>query len=168
MPALLKNYYSVNPLALSKMTEVGATMVGSIVQTYTGNFVKKGEQFGTITASWKAGATLLDFDKDGRKDVFYVNFTAELLKNLTGAIETSVPEFLKKEIGTLYYFNNMIFLDEETDGLLEIFSIDGKTLLKKNVFAGKSSINVSLNPGVYVAKISSKNQPSATKKFIVR
>lgn len=64
------DYYSVNPLALRKMTEifclnkreytiisnplfgdvviaeVGATMVGSIVQTYTGNFVKKGEEKG--------------------------------------------------------------------------------------------------------------------------
>jgi phosphatidylserine decarboxylase len=64
------DYYSVNPLALRKiteifclnkreftiissplfgdvvMTEVGATMVGSIVQTYTGHFVKKGEEKG--------------------------------------------------------------------------------------------------------------------------
>ena len=64
------DYYSVNPLALRKMTEifclnkreftiisnplfgdvvmteVGATMVGSIVQTYTGNLVKKGEEKG--------------------------------------------------------------------------------------------------------------------------
>ena len=64
------DYYSVNPLALRKMaeifclnkreftiitnslygdvvmTEVGATMVGSMVQTYTGGFVKKGEEKG--------------------------------------------------------------------------------------------------------------------------
>jgi len=64
------DYYSVNPLALRKrteifclnkrefillsnplfgdvvMAEVGATMVGSIVQTYTGNLVKKGEEKG--------------------------------------------------------------------------------------------------------------------------
>ncbi len=64
------DYYSVNPLALHKMAEifclnkreftilsnplfgdvvmieVGATMVGSIVQTYKGNFVKKGDEKG--------------------------------------------------------------------------------------------------------------------------
>jgi len=63
-------YYSVNPLALRQMAEifclnkreftiitnplygdvvmaeVGATMVGTILQTYTGNFVKKGEEKG--------------------------------------------------------------------------------------------------------------------------
>ena len=64
------DYYSVNPLALRQMAEifclnkreftiitnplygdvvmaeVGATMVGTILQTYTGNFVKKGEEKG--------------------------------------------------------------------------------------------------------------------------
>jgi phosphatidylserine decarboxylase len=66
------DYYSVNPLALRKMTEifclnkreftiisnplfgdvvmyeVGATMAGSIVQTYTGKFIKKGEEKGYL------------------------------------------------------------------------------------------------------------------------
>ncbi len=87
------DYYSVNPLALRKMAEifclnkreftiisnplfgdvvmceVGATMAGSIVQTYTGNFVKKGEEKGffkfggsTVVLLFEKNKILIDED----------------------------------------------------------------------------------------------------------
>jgi len=87
------DYYSVNPFALRKkaeifflnkreytiisnplfgdviMAEVGATMVGSIVQTYTENSVKKGEEkgyfkFGGSTVVLLFEKSKIDIDKD--------------------------------------------------------------------------------------------------------
>jgi len=86
-------YYSVNPFALRKkaeifflnkreytiisnplfgdviMAEVGATMVGGIVQTYKGNSVKKGEEkgyfkFGGSTVVLLFEKSKIDIDKD--------------------------------------------------------------------------------------------------------
>ena len=87
------DYYSVNPFALRKkaevfflnkreytiisnplfgdviMAEVGATMVGGIVQTYKGNSVKKGEEkgyfkFGGSTVVLLFEKSKIDMDKD--------------------------------------------------------------------------------------------------------
>jgi phosphatidylserine decarboxylase len=87
------DYYSVNPFALRKkaevfflnkreytiisnplfgdviMAEVGATMVGGIVQTYKGNSVKKGEEkgyfkFGGSTVVLLFEKSKIDIDKD--------------------------------------------------------------------------------------------------------
>jgi len=100
------DYYSVNPLALRKMTEifclnkreytvisnplfgdvvmaeVGATMVGSIVQTYSGNFVKKGEEKGYFKFG---GSTLvLLFEKNK------IHIDEDLLKNTLQGHETAI------------------------------------------------------------------------------
>lgn len=102
------DYYSVNPLALRKMTEifclnkreitivtnplfgdvvvaeVGATMVGSIVQTYTGDSVTKGEEKGYFKFG---GSTLvLLFEKNK------IRIDADLLMNTLKGYETAVEQ----------------------------------------------------------------------------
>ena len=102
------DYYSVNPLALRKMAEifclnkrefavisnplfgdvvmaeVGATMVGSIVQTYTGNFVKKGEEKGYF--KFGGSTVILLFEKNK------IRIDEDLLMNTLGGYETMIKE----------------------------------------------------------------------------
>jgi phosphatidylserine decarboxylase len=102
------DYYSVNPLALRKMTEifclnkrestvisnplfgdvvmteVGATMVGSIVQTYTGGFVKKGEEKGYF--KFGGSTVVLLFEKNK------IRIDADLLINTLKGYETVIKE----------------------------------------------------------------------------
>lgn len=100
------DYYSVNPLALRKMTEifclnkreftivtnplfgdvvmaeVGATMVGSIVQTYTGNFVNKGEEKGYF--KFGGSTVVLLFEKNK------IRIDNDLLINTLKGYETAI------------------------------------------------------------------------------
>ncbi|MDP1622757.1 MAG: phosphatidylserine decarboxylase [Bacteroidales bacterium] len=102
------DYYSVNPLALRKMTEifclnkreftilsnplfgdvamaeVGATMVGSIVQTFTGNFVKKGEEKGYFKFGGSTVALLFEKNK--------IHIDEDLLINTLKGYETVIKE----------------------------------------------------------------------------
>jgi phosphatidylserine decarboxylase len=102
------DYYSVSPLALRKiteifclnkreftiisnplfgdviMTEVGATMVGSIVQTYTGNFVKKGEEKGYF--KFGGSTVVLLFEKNK------IRIDDDLLINTLKGYETVIKE----------------------------------------------------------------------------
>ena len=102
------DYYSVNPLALRKMieifcfnkreftiisnpmfgdvvmTEVGATMVGSIVQTYTGNFVTKGEEKGYF--KFGGSTVVLLFEKNK------IRIDEDLLINTLKGYETVIKE----------------------------------------------------------------------------
>jgi phosphatidylserine decarboxylase len=100
------DYYSVNPFALRKkaeifclnkreytilsnplfgdviMAEVGATMVGSIVQTYKGTFVKKGEEKGYF--KFGGSTIVLLFEKDK------ICIDKDLLSNTAMGYETAV------------------------------------------------------------------------------
>ena len=100
------DYYSVNPLALRKrteifclnkreytivtnplfgeviMAEVGATMVGSIVQTYSGNFVNKGEEKGYF--KFGGSTVVLLFEKNK------IKIDEDLLINSLKAYETEI------------------------------------------------------------------------------
>ncbi|MCF8362493.1 MAG: phosphatidylserine decarboxylase [Prolixibacteraceae bacterium] len=100
------DYYSVNPLALREkaeifflnkreysilsnplfgnviMAEVGATMVGSIVQTYEGNLVKKGEEKGYFKFGGSTVVLLFEDDK--------INIDQDLLKNTAKGYETTI------------------------------------------------------------------------------
>ena len=102
------DYYSVNPLALRKMTEifcqnkreftiisnplfgdvvmaeVGATMVGSIVQTYTGNFIKKGEEKGYF--KFGGSTVVLLFEKNK------IRIDEDLLINTLKGYETGIKK----------------------------------------------------------------------------
>jgi phosphatidylserine decarboxylase len=102
------DYYSVNPFALRKMTEifclnkreftvisnplfgdvvmteVGATMVGSIVQTYTGSFVKKGEEKGYF--KFGGSTVVLLFEKNK------IRIDEDLLMNTLKGYETVIRE----------------------------------------------------------------------------
>ena len=102
------DYYSVNPLALRKMTEilclnkreftivtnplfgdvimaeVGATMVGSIVQTYTGNTVNKGEEKGYF--KFGGSTVVLLFEKNK------IRIDDDLLINTLRGYETAIKE----------------------------------------------------------------------------
>ncbi len=102
------DYYSVNPLALRKMaeifclnkreftilsnplfgdvvmTEVGATMVGSIVQTYSGNFVKKGEEKGYF--KFGGSTVVLLFEKNK------IRIDDDLLIHTLKGYETMIKE----------------------------------------------------------------------------
>ena len=102
------DYYSVNPLALRKiieifclnkrefiiisnplfgdvvMAEVGATMVGSIIQTYTGNFVKKGEEKGYF--KFGGSSVVLLFEKNK------IRIDDDLLINTLKGYETAIKE----------------------------------------------------------------------------
>ena len=102
------DYYSVNPLALRKMaeifclnkreftilsnpqfgnvvmTEVGATMAGSIVQTYTGNSAKKGEEKGYFKFG---GSTVVLLFEKGK-----IRIDEDLLINTLKGYETAVRE----------------------------------------------------------------------------
>ncbi len=101
-------YYSVNPLALRKMaeifclnkreftiisnplfgdvvmTEVGATMVGSIVQTYARNFAKKGEEKGYF--KFGGSTVVLLFEKNK------IRIDNDLLMNTLKGYETVIKE----------------------------------------------------------------------------
>jgi len=100
------DYYSVNPLALRKkaeifwlnkrefgviqspifgdviMSEVGATMVGSMIQTYKNTAVKKGEEKGYF--KFGGSTVVLFFEKDR------VKIDADLLKNTEKGLETTM------------------------------------------------------------------------------
>lgn len=100
-------YFSVSPLALKKnleifcqnhreystlktkeygdilISEVGATMVGSIIQTYSKNsYIKKGEEKGLFAFG---GSTVVLFFEKGK-----VNIDHDLLTNTQNGIETSI------------------------------------------------------------------------------
>ncbi|QDP84897.1 phosphatidylserine decarboxylase [Chryseobacterium sp. SNU WT5] len=100
------DYYSVNPLALRKkaeifwlnkreygviespafgdivMVEVGATMVGSMIQTYSGTTVKKGQE----KRYFKFGGStiVLLFEKN------QIKIDADLLSNTANGLETTI------------------------------------------------------------------------------
>lgn len=100
------DYYSVNPIALSKrldifcenkreyvlisthefgdivMAEVGATMVGSIIQTYDGSLATKGEEKGFF--KFGGSSVVLLFEK-GK-----VSIDEDLLENTRNHLETEV------------------------------------------------------------------------------
>jgi len=100
------DYYSVNPFALRKMAEifwlnkreylvlsnpvfgdvviceVGATMVGSIIQTYSGNMMNKGDEKGYF--KFGGSTVVLLFEKDK------VKIDDDLLINTANGIETSI------------------------------------------------------------------------------
>ena len=100
------DYYSVNPLALRKkaeifwlnkreygviespifgdviMVEVGATMVGSMIQTYKGTSVKKGEEKGYF--KFGGSTVVLLFEKDK------IKIDADLLSNTAKGLETTI------------------------------------------------------------------------------
>lgn len=102
------DYYSVNPLALRKMieifclnkrefaivtnplfgnvimAEVGATMVGSIVQTHKGGFVNKGDEKGYF--KFGGSTVVLLFEKNK------IRLDADLLLHTLKGYETSVKE----------------------------------------------------------------------------
>ena len=66
------------------MTEVGATMVGSIVQTYTGNFVKKGEEKGCF--KFGGSTVVLVFEKNK------IRIDEDLLMNTLKGYETVINQ----------------------------------------------------------------------------
>jgi len=100
------DYYSVNPLALRKkaeifwlnkrefgviespifgdviMSEVGATMVGSMIQTYQSTHVKKGEEKGYF--KFGGSTVVLFFEKDK------ITIDEDLLKNTEKGLETTI------------------------------------------------------------------------------
>lgn len=52
--------------------------------------------------------------------------------------------------------------------MVEIYSITGKLLMKKELVFGQNIINVStLNPGIYLAKFSYDENAQLTKKLII-
>jgi phosphatidylserine decarboxylase len=66
------------------MTEVGATMVGSIIQTYTGHFVKKGEEKGYF--KFGGSTVVLLFEKNK------IRIDQDLLINTLKGYETVIKE----------------------------------------------------------------------------
>ncbi len=102
------DYYSVNPLALRKkieifcrnkrefvtisnplfgdivIVEVGATMVGSIIQTYTGDFVQKGAEKGFF--KFGGSTVVLLFEKNK------ICIDDDLLNNTLNGYETSIKQ----------------------------------------------------------------------------
>jgi len=100
------DYYSVNPLALREMTEifclnkreftiitnplfgdvivaeVGATLVGSIVQTYTGSSVNKGEEKGYFKSGGSTVVLLFEKNK--------IRIDDDLLINTAKGYETTI------------------------------------------------------------------------------
>jgi phosphatidylserine decarboxylase len=100
------DYYSVNPLALRKkaeifwlnkreygvikspifgevvMAEVGATMVGSMIQTYTASNVKKGDEKGYF--KFGGSTVVLLFEKD------QIKIDSDLLSNTSKGLETTI------------------------------------------------------------------------------
>ncbi|SEV85041.1 phosphatidylserine decarboxylase [Kaistella antarctica] len=100
------DYYSVNPLALRKkaeifwlnkreysiikspifgdvaMVEVGATMVGSMIQTYKGTTVKKGQEKGYF--KFGGSTVVLLFEKD------QIKIDEDLLTNTSRGLETTI------------------------------------------------------------------------------
>ncbi len=102
------HYYSVNPIALRKkaeifwlnkreytvvtnplfgdvvMAEVGATMVGSIVQTYTGNSVEKGQEKGYF--KFGGSTVVLLFEKNR------IRIDDDLLMNTLKGYETAIKQ----------------------------------------------------------------------------
>lgn len=100
------DYFSVNPLALRKkaeifwlnkreygivkspifgdvvMVEVGATMVGSMIQTYSSTNVKKGEEKGYF--KFGGSTVVLLFEKD------QIKIDADLLTNTANSLETTI------------------------------------------------------------------------------
>ena len=100
------DYYSVNPLALRKkaeifwlnkreygviqtpvfgdvvMVEVGATMVGSMIQTYSSMTVKKGEEKGYF--KFGGSTVVLLFEKD------QIKIDEDLLNNTSQGLETTI------------------------------------------------------------------------------
>ena len=100
------DYYSVNPLALREkaeifwlnkreygviespvfgnvvMVEVGATMVGSMLQSYSGTSIKKGDEKGYF--KFGGSTVVLLFEKDK------IKIDQDLLRNTSNSLETTI------------------------------------------------------------------------------
>ena len=100
------DYYSVNPLALREkaeifwlnkreygviespvfgnvvMVEVGATMVGSMLQSYSGTSIKKGDEKGYF--KFGGSTVVLLFEKDK------IQIDQDLLLNTSNSLETTI------------------------------------------------------------------------------
>lgn len=100
------DYYSVNPLALREkaeifwlnkreygviespvfgnvvMVEVGATMVGSMLQSYSGTSIKKGDEKGYF--KFGGSTVVLLFEKDK------IQIDQDLLRNTSNSLETTI------------------------------------------------------------------------------
>ena len=100
------DYYSVNPLALCEkaeifwlnkreygvientvfgnvvMVEVGATMVGSMLQSYSGTSIKKGDEKGYF--KFGGSTVVLLFEKDK------IQIDQDLLRNTSNSLETTI------------------------------------------------------------------------------
>lgn len=111
------DYYSVNPFALRKkaeifclnkreytkisnplfgdviMAEVGATMVGGIVQTYNGNSVRKGDEKGYF--KFGGSTVVLLFEKSK------INIDKDILVNTANGYETAVKMGVR--IGEVFF-----------------------------------------------------------------
>ncbi len=111
------DYYSVNPLALRKITEifclnkreftiitnplfgdvvmaeVGATMVGTIIQTYTGNFAEKGKEKGYF--KFGGSTVVLLFEKNK------IRIDNDLLINTLNGYETMIKEGERIGVSTI-------------------------------------------------------------------
>ena len=74
------------------MSEIGATMVGSIVQTYSGNRVVKGEEMGYFKFG---GSSIILLFKKGT-----VQFDSDLIKNTGNGLETEVK--MGEHIGVVF------------------------------------------------------------------
>ena len=114
------DYYSVNPIALHRiadifcmnkreyvtisnpqfgevvMAEVGATMVGSIIQTYSGDSVTKGQEKGYFKFGGSTVVLLFEDDK--------VKIDEDLLENTKHDLETAVK--MGERIGVLKTFQS--------------------------------------------------------------
>ena len=77
------------------MVEVGATMVGSIVQTYTGNVVKKGDEKGYF--KFGGSTVVLIFEKNR------IRIDDDLLINTLNGYETAIKA--GERIGVISLFH---------------------------------------------------------------
>ncbi len=128
------DYYSVNPIALRRMadifwqnkrefvmistrlfgdvlmTEVGATMVGGIVQTYKGNFAWKGAEKGYFKFG---GSTVVLILEKGK-----VKIDEDLLKNTQKGLETSI--LMGERVGMFTRSLNAGNVEKKTSTVTEI------------------------------------------------
>lgn len=89
-------------------------------------------------------------------------FQNEVISNVESHLPTQIIALHPNPAKDKLYFNNLTSIAN-----IEVLSIDGKTILQKNILQNKSYLNVSnLKKGLYYLKFIDKENVSSVSKFI--
>lgn len=119
----------------------------------------------TITLNGDPGEIMLTVSQDGNENYNPASATISFLVNLPTSIEDELAKM------TVYPnpARNWLKVDkaENTEATINIYSLEGLTVLRRQLFNDQNTIDVSgLNHGIYIVSVQSNNNNTTTKVLI--